>query len=180
MDKQEYAKVVEETEEKVNKEFVNFQLRDLSYTDLSKAADDFGPTTVATKKRGYLMSAEKKTYGMSWTKKFYYVVDDILMQQEGTDPPLPALNLQLCTVKLATEIERNFCFFVISPQKALLLQAQDSKALQEWVFILQDGACAPFFFLLFFIIILNMVFCLFVCFFFFNSHCQIFGGTGNL
>jgi len=138
-DRQEYQRVIEDTEGKLNKEFVNFQLRDLSGTGEKRANDDFGPTTVFTQKRGYLLSGEKRPYGLSWTKKYYHVVDDLFMQQEGTEPPLPVLHLKLCTVKLAPEIERNFCFYIISPSRTLLLQAPDSKSLEEWVSILQDG-----------------------------------------
>ena len=58
------------------------------------------------------------------------------MQQHSyrTTPKL-ILNLKLSTVKsvTTTEVDRNFCFKIISPTLTLLLQGESSKDVEEWV-----------------------------------------------
>ncbi len=51
------------------------------------------------------------------------------------------LNLNLCTVKPAETVdtERSFCFKVISPQRTVLLQAEGSRELQEWMTVLNNA-----------------------------------------
>lgn len=52
-----------------------------------------------------------------------------------------SLSLDLCLVKQSEPVdtERSFCFKVISPQRTVLLQAEGSRALQEWMTVLSNA-----------------------------------------
>ena len=48
-------------------------------------------------------------------------------------------NLMLCTVRLARDVERRFCFEVVSPFDAIILQAENEDNLQEWMHAIQNA-----------------------------------------
>ncbi|CAI8039126.1 Arf-GAP with coiled-coil, ANK repeat and PH domain-containing protein 3, partial [Geodia barretti] len=100
------------------------------------------PPNILTKS-GYLWYAETKTFGTHWTRLFFCIKKDMLVSAESTAKirvPI-SLNLNLCSVKPAqvTDTERNFCFKVISPIRSLLLQAESSRDMQQWMEVLQNA-----------------------------------------
>ncbi|XP_068226863.1 arf-GAP with coiled-coil, ANK repeat and PH domain-containing protein 2 isoform X2 [Palaemon carinicauda] len=48
-------------------------------------------------------------------------------------------DLRLCTVKPAQEVDRRFCFEVVSPMKCHMLQAESEDSYQSWISALQRG-----------------------------------------
>lgn len=55
-----------------------------------------------------------------------------------------SLSLNLCLVKPAEAVdtERSFCFKVISPVRTVLLQAEGSRDLSEWMSVLNNAITA--------------------------------------
>ena len=58
-----------------------------------------------------------------------------MQQNTKTNEPKLILNLKLSTVKsvTTTEVDRHFCFKVVSPTLTLLLQGDSSGDVDEWV-----------------------------------------------
>ena len=48
-------------------------------------------------------------------------------------------DLRICTVKLADELERRFCFEVVTPSRSCMLQADSETIRRKWVMYLEAG-----------------------------------------
>jgi len=48
-------------------------------------------------------------------------------------------DVRLCTVRNADDVERRFCFEIISPGKSFLLQADSSEVREAWISAIQVG-----------------------------------------
>ena len=61
------------------------------------------------------------------------------------NPSLPqehvtvAEDMRICTVKLADEMERRFCFEVVTPRKSAMLQADSEGLRKKWLTYLEAG-----------------------------------------
>uniref|UniRef100_A0A672M9G6 Arf-GAP with coiled-coil, ANK repeat and PH domain-containing protein n=1 Tax=Sinocyclocheilus grahami TaxID=75366 RepID=A0A672M9G6_SINGR len=53
-------------------------------------------------------------------------------------------NRQLCTVKHCEDIERRFCFEVVSPTKSCMMQADSEKLRQAWIKAVQNSIATAF------------------------------------
>ena len=87
-------------------------------------------------KCGYLNCGEAKTFSVNWKRHFFWIESNALMQHDNrTNEQKFILNLKLSTVKSVTmtEVDRNFCFKVLSPTLTLLMQAESSRDVDEWV-----------------------------------------------
>ena len=64
-----------------------------------------------------------------------------MQHDDRTNEQKLILNLKLSTVKsvTTTEVDRNFCFKVISPTLTLLMQADSSRSVEEWVEAINFG-----------------------------------------
>eukprot|EP01135_Chromosphaera_perkinsii_P007268 Nk52_evm76s745 gene=Nk52_evmTU76s745 len=99
---------------------------------------------------GYLNCLEKRGLLMHWSRYYYFIVDDLLMVQKShKEPPELAANMLLCKVKLPDDIddfrkERNFTFVVISPQSRIILQAETSEDLKNWLEALEMAIVQAF------------------------------------
>ena len=49
------------------------------------------------------------------------------------------VNLLLCTVRPARDVERRFCFEIVNPFLTLILQAEGEENLQNWMQIIQNA-----------------------------------------
>jgi Arf-GAP/coiled-coil/ANK repeat/PH domain-containing protein len=96
-------------------------------------------------KCGYLFLGELKAMGLSfsWRRHFFALKHELLVYQDpsGKRKHRTVVNLNLCTVKEYSHpnLERNFCFKVISPAKTLLLQAGSSQEVKSWIISLTDA-----------------------------------------
>lgn len=50
-----------------------------------------------------------------------------------------AEDLRICTVKLAEELERRFCFEVVTPARSCMLQADSEALRKKWLTYLEAG-----------------------------------------
>lgn len=48
-------------------------------------------------------------------------------------------DLRLCTVKLADDLERRFCFEVVTPNRSCMLQADSDIDRKKWCMYLEAG-----------------------------------------
>ena len=48
-------------------------------------------------------------------------------------------DVRLCTVRLADDVDRRFCFEIISPGKSFLLQCDSEEAREAWIGAIQVG-----------------------------------------
>ncbi|KAI6647217.1 Arf-GAP with coiled-coil, ANK repeat and PH domain-containing protein 1 [Oopsacas minuta] len=100
--------------------------------------DSIDPSEAAKKlsKCGYLNCGGTKTFSVTWKKLYFWIESNGLMQQDSkSNETKLILNLKLSTVKsvATTEVDRNFCFKVISPTLTLLLQGESTRDIEEWV-----------------------------------------------
>lgn len=58
---------------------------------------------------------------------------------EGEEVTVMEEDLRLCTVKPAVEVDRRFCFEVVSPMKCHMLQAESEESYNSWISALQRG-----------------------------------------
>ena len=96
--------------------------------------------TEATTNQGYLF---KRNNGVrkDWQRR-YFVIEEGMMKyykHSKDTQPTTAVALLLCSVKTRTDIDRRFCFEVISPNKTFLLQAENEEKMNEWITILQNA-----------------------------------------
>jgi hypothetical protein len=97
---------------------------------------------------GYLWKRGKNML-QAWHRRYFAVEDGkFYVHKFGDDKDkkertraIEVMNLSLCTVKNATEseTERRFCFFLISPMRSYLLQAETESAYRLWVTVLQNA-----------------------------------------
>ena len=115
--------------------------------------------TTQLTKAGYLLHGEHRpVVGISWHCQYFEIEagclntvteGDALMKQFGVeamnskhDKRSVKFDLRLCLVKPAVpaDTDRNFCFRVIHPSQTLLLQAESSSEMNEWMSALQNAA----------------------------------------
>ncbi|XP_064395493.1 arf-GAP with coiled-coil, ANK repeat and PH domain-containing protein 2-like [Halichondria panicea] len=98
-------------------------------------------------KHGYMHYAEPKTFGTTWIRLYFSIHKGQLFSEESKVKVPISLSLNLCSVKPAEAVdtERNFCFKVISPLRSLLLQAESSGDMQDWMNVLTNGISAALF-----------------------------------
>uniref|UniRef100_A0A7N6BCM8 Arf-GAP with coiled-coil, ANK repeat and PH domain-containing protein n=1 Tax=Anabas testudineus TaxID=64144 RepID=A0A7N6BCM8_ANATE len=60
------------------------------------------------------------------------------------NPTVVVEDLRLCTVKHCEDIERRFCFEVVSPTKSCMMQADSEKLRQAWIKAVQNSIATAF------------------------------------
>uniref|UniRef100_H2LTC5 Arf-GAP with coiled-coil, ANK repeat and PH domain-containing protein n=1 Tax=Oryzias latipes TaxID=8090 RepID=H2LTC5_ORYLA len=66
----------------------------------------------------------------------------VLIPQDN--PTVVVEDLRLCTVKHCEDIERRFCFEVVSPTKSCMMQADSEKLRQAWITAVQNSIATAF------------------------------------
>lgn len=96
---------------------------------------------------GYLFKRASNAFKV-WNRRWFILEDHQLLYQKRGDiqPTVMEEDLRLCTVRLVDrpDIERRFCFEVVSPQKNHILQADSEKACQMWISTIQAGINAAY------------------------------------
>uniref|UniRef100_A0AAQ4QUE9 Arf-GAP with coiled-coil, ANK repeat and PH domain-containing protein n=1 Tax=Gasterosteus aculeatus aculeatus TaxID=481459 RepID=A0AAQ4QUE9_GASAC len=68
--------------------------------------------------------------------------DALLSAQDN--PTVVVEDLRLCTVKHCEDVERRFCFEVVSPTKSCMMQADSEKLRQAWIKAVQNSIATAF------------------------------------
>jgi len=89
-------------------------------------------------KRGYLF---KRSDYNSFTRKFFSLENGKLSYYKtGNDSsPTHTLDLFLTTVRVREDLDRRNCFELLSPDRSIILQAESSESMQEWIQVLQNA-----------------------------------------
>ncbi|XP_006819718.1 arf-GAP with coiled-coil, ANK repeat and PH domain-containing protein 2-like [Saccoglossus kowalevskii] len=82
---------------------------------------------------GYLFKRASNAF-KTWNRRWFIIQNNqLIYQKKLKDTPTVVADLNLCTVKLANEIERRFCFEVVSPTKTCMLQADSENLRKGWI-----------------------------------------------
>lgn len=95
---------------------------------------------------GYLLKKSSNAF-KTWNRRWFFIRDHKLMYNkrngDQSDPTVMVEDLRLCSIK-SYEIERRFCFEVVSPGKSHVLQAESEEACRKWMEVLNASIDAAY------------------------------------
>ncbi|KAK3583409.1 hypothetical protein CHS0354_040376 [Potamilus streckersoni] len=90
---------------------------------------------------GYLFKRTKHAF-KSWVRRWFIIQQNQLVYQKRSKDHKATVmeeDLRLCTVKPVFELDRRFCFEVLSPARSHMLQADSEQECQAWINAIQNG-----------------------------------------
>ncbi|OTF74545.1 Centaurin beta-like protein [Euroglyphus maynei] len=95
---------------------------------------------------GYLFKRTSSTF-KSWNRRWFIVQNHQLVYQKRSNEKefvIMEEDLRLCNARPAVEVDRRFCFEVMSPTKSHILQAESEESCKQWLAALQAGIDAAY------------------------------------
>uniref|UniRef100_A0A8C5MNF5 Arf-GAP with coiled-coil, ANK repeat and PH domain-containing protein n=1 Tax=Leptobrachium leishanense TaxID=445787 RepID=A0A8C5MNF5_9ANUR len=94
---------------------------------------------------GYLFKRASNAF-KTWNRRWFSIQNNQLVYQKKfkDNPTVVVEDLRLCTVKHCEDIERRFCFEVVSPTKSCMLQADSEKIRQAWIKAVQTSIATAY------------------------------------
>ncbi|XP_048398047.1 arf-GAP with coiled-coil, ANK repeat and PH domain-containing protein 2-like isoform X2 [Stegostoma tigrinum] len=94
---------------------------------------------------GYLYKRASNAF-KTWNRRWFSIQNNQLVYQKKFKDNLTVVvdDLRLCTVKPCEDIERRFCFEVVSPTKSCMLQADSEKIRQVWIKAVQASIATAY------------------------------------
>ncbi|XP_051977660.1 arf-GAP with coiled-coil, ANK repeat and PH domain-containing protein 2-like [Xyrauchen texanus] len=94
---------------------------------------------------GYLFKRASNAF-KTWNRRWFSIQNNQLVYQKKfkDNPTVVVEDLRLCTVKHCEDIERRFCFEVVSPTKSCMMQADSEKLRQAWIKSVQNSIATAF------------------------------------
>uniref|UniRef100_U3F977 Arf-GAP with coiled-coil, ANK repeat and PH domain-containing protein n=1 Tax=Micrurus fulvius TaxID=8637 RepID=U3F977_MICFL len=94
---------------------------------------------------GYLFKRASNAF-KTWNRRWFSIQNNQLVyQKKFRDAPTVVVeDLRLCTVKPCEDLERRFCFEVVSPTKSCILQADSEKLRQAWIQAVQSSIASAY------------------------------------
>uniref|UniRef100_A0A8C4RSL3 Arf-GAP with coiled-coil, ANK repeat and PH domain-containing protein n=1 Tax=Erpetoichthys calabaricus TaxID=27687 RepID=A0A8C4RSL3_ERPCA len=94
---------------------------------------------------GYLFKRASNAF-KTWNRRWFSIQNNQLVYQKKfkDNPTVVVEDLRLCTVKHCEDIERRFCFEVVSPTKSCMMQADTEKLRQAWIKAVQTSIVTAF------------------------------------
>ncbi|XP_020354059.1 arf-GAP with coiled-coil, ANK repeat and PH domain-containing protein 2-like isoform X4 [Oncorhynchus kisutch] len=94
---------------------------------------------------GYLFKRASNAF-KTWNRRWFSIQNNQLVYQKKfkDNPTVVVEDLRLCTVKHCEDIERRFCFEVVSPTKSCMMQADSEKLRQAWIKAVQNSIATAF------------------------------------
>ncbi|NXX94296.1 ACAP3 protein, partial [Centropus bengalensis] len=122
---------------------VSFCLQDFSYDDSKVEFNVDAPNGVVME--GYLFKRASNAF-KTWNRRWFSIQNSQLVYQKKLKDVLTVVveDLRLCTVKPCEDIERRFCFEVVSPTKSCMLQADSEKLRQAWIQAVQASIASAY------------------------------------
>ncbi|XP_019567625.1 arf-GAP with coiled-coil, ANK repeat and PH domain-containing protein 3 isoform X3 [Rhinolophus sinicus] len=119
------------------------QQRDFSYDEPKAEFDVDAPSGVVME--GYLFKRASNAF-KTWNRRWFSIQNSQLVYQKKLKDVLTVVvdDLRLCSVKPCEDIERRFCFEVVSPTKSCMLQADSEKLRQAWVQAVQASIASAY------------------------------------
>uniref|UniRef100_A0A669AVU1 Arf-GAP with coiled-coil, ANK repeat and PH domain-containing protein n=1 Tax=Oreochromis niloticus TaxID=8128 RepID=A0A669AVU1_ORENI len=126
------------------------QQRDFSYDESKVEFNVDAPNGVVME--GYLFKRASNAF-KTWNrflspsfKRWFSIQNSQLVYQKKLKDSLTVVveDLRLCSVKPCEDIERRFCFEVVSPSKSCMLQAESEKLRQSWIQAVQASIASAY------------------------------------
>ncbi|XP_048342035.1 arf-GAP with coiled-coil, ANK repeat and PH domain-containing protein 2 [Sphaerodactylus townsendi] len=94
---------------------------------------------------GYLFKRASNAF-KTWNRRWFSIQNNQLVYQKKfkDNPTVVVEDLRLCTVKPCEDVERRFCFEVVSPTKSCILQADSEKLRQAWIQAVQASIATAY------------------------------------
>ncbi|KAK9768493.1 hypothetical protein K7432_000832 [Basidiobolus ranarum] len=98
-------------------------------------------TSTLRVKSGYLFLKGDQRVMQSWNRYFFKIDDDFLNYSSRSKDKdhNEKINLRLCAVKPYTNVDRRFCFELISSSRSYILQAENEYDMKEWIQCLHNA-----------------------------------------
>ncbi|KAM6982619.1 arf-GAP with coiled-coil, ANK repeat and PH domain-containing protein 3-like isoform 1-T1 [Tautogolabrus adspersus] len=118
-------------------------LQDFSYDDSKVEFNVDAPNGVVME--GYLFKRASNAF-KTWNRRWFSIQNSQLVYQKKLKDSLTVVveDLRLCSVKPCEDIERRFCFEVVSPFKSCMLQADSEKLRQAWIQAVQASIASAY------------------------------------
>uniref|UniRef100_A0A8C6Q8Y2 Arf-GAP with coiled-coil, ANK repeat and PH domain-containing protein n=1 Tax=Nothobranchius furzeri TaxID=105023 RepID=A0A8C6Q8Y2_NOTFU len=119
------------------------QVRDFSTDDTKLEYNVDADNGIAME--GYLFKRASNAF-KTWNRRWFSIQNNQLVYQKKfkDNPTVVVEDLRLCTVKHCEDIERRFCFEVVSPTKSCMMQADSEKLRQAWIKAVQNSIATAF------------------------------------
>ncbi|XP_070824231.1 arf-GAP with coiled-coil, ANK repeat and PH domain-containing protein 3 [Chaetodon trifascialis] len=116
---------------------------DFSYDDSKVEFNVDAPNGVVME--GYLFKRASNAF-KTWNRRWFSIQNSQLVYQKKLKDSLTVVveDLRLCSVKPCEDIERRFCFEVVSPSKSCMLQAESEKLRQAWIQAVQASIASAY------------------------------------
>uniref|UniRef100_A0A8C2WVT7 Arf-GAP with coiled-coil, ANK repeat and PH domain-containing protein n=1 Tax=Cyclopterus lumpus TaxID=8103 RepID=A0A8C2WVT7_CYCLU len=117
--------------------------KDFSYDDSKVEFNVDSPNGVVME--GYLFKRASNAF-KTWNRRWFSIQNSQLVYQKKLKDSLTVVveDLRLCSVKPCEDIERRFCFEVLSPSKSCMLQAESEKLRQAWIHAVQASIASAY------------------------------------
>ncbi|XP_056279993.1 arf-GAP with coiled-coil, ANK repeat and PH domain-containing protein 3 isoform X2 [Pseudoliparis swirei] len=118
-------------------------MQDFSNDDSKVEFDVDSPNGVVME--GYLFKRASNAF-KTWNRRWFSIQNSQLVYQKKLKDSLTVVveDLRLCSVKPCEDIERRFCFEVLSPSKSCMLQAESEKLRQSWIHAVQASIASAY------------------------------------
>ncbi|NXL57802.1 ACAP3 protein, partial [Chordeiles acutipennis] len=127
----------------IQQRVISLCLQDFSYDDSKVEFNVDAPNGVVME--GYLFKRASNAF-KTWNRRWFSIQNSQLVYQKKLKDVLTVVveDLRLCTVKPCEDIERRFCFEVVSPTKSCMLQADSEKLRQAWIQAVQASIASAY------------------------------------
>ncbi|XP_041859375.1 arf-GAP with coiled-coil, ANK repeat and PH domain-containing protein 3 isoform X4 [Melanotaenia boesemani] len=118
-------------------------MQDFAYDDTKVEFNVDAPNGVVME--GYLFKRASNAF-KTWNRRWFSIQNSQLVYQKKLKDSLTVVveDLRLCSVKPCEDIERRFCFEVVSPSKSCMLQAESEKLRQAWIQAVQASIASAY------------------------------------
>ncbi|XP_061591191.1 arf-GAP with coiled-coil, ANK repeat and PH domain-containing protein 3 [Cololabis saira] len=118
-------------------------MQDFSYDDSKVEFNVDAPNGVVME--GYLFKRASNAF-KTWNRRWFSIQNSQLVYQKKLKDSITVVveDLRLCSVKPCEDIERRFCFEVVSPTKSCMLQAESEKLRQAWIQAVQASIASAY------------------------------------
>ncbi|KAJ8400290.1 hypothetical protein AAFF_G00399840 [Aldrovandia affinis] len=118
-------------------------MQDFTYDDSKVEFNVDAPNGVVME--GYLFKRASNAF-KTWNRRWFSIQNSQLVYQKKLKDALTVVveDLRLCSVKPCEDIERRFCFEVVSPTKSCMLQAESEKLRQAWIQAVQASIVSAY------------------------------------
>ncbi|XP_053566176.1 arf-GAP with coiled-coil, ANK repeat and PH domain-containing protein 2 isoform X2 [Bombina bombina] len=137
--------VVDATKEKRDMELKHSTIQQKDFTSDDSKLEFNVDAANGIVMEGYLFKRASNAF-KTWNRRWFSIQNNQLVYQKKfkDNPTVVVEDLRLCTVKHCEDIERRFCFEVVSPTKSCILQADSEKLRLAWIKAVQTSIATAY------------------------------------